>query len=342
MYHSIVPNDTEFDASSGAYMYRTHDQFWNDMLWLYEHDFFLVGMNELISGNLDVPLGKHPVIFTFDDTTSLQFSVIVSESGEITIDPDCAVGIMELFYEQYPDFGRGAHFGIVPGNLFSWPANDPDEHFDWKVQWLIDNGYEIGNHTDLHHDLLALGDEDFKWTISAPIFWADEFMGADHPQNASTVLTLPFGIGPDETTQPHKLQMLREGFSYDGQPIQLTGVLELTGGSSEVPWSKKWDPFSIPRLPAEDAVLDEFKEVHLAGENPYYTSDGQIDTVTVPWPLPEMQWGKLNPDAIKQAWKTLVKYNPNDGSIVRKHAFSADRLVDYRPLTPVADAIAAR
>lgn len=341
MYHSIVPDGTPPDSSVDAYMYRTHDQFWNDMLWLYEHGFYLVGMNDLISGNLDVPLGKHPVVFTFDDSTSLQFSVIVSESGEISIDPDCAVGMMERFYAQYPDFGRGAHFGLVPGNLFSWPANDQDEHFEWKMQWLIENGYEVGNHTNSHPDLLAVDDEHFTWTISGPILWADGFMGADHPQNASRVLTLPFGIGPNETTQPHKMQMLRAGFVYDGHPIQLTGVLELVGGSSEVPWSNSWDAFSIPRLPAEDSVLDEFKEVYLAGENPYYTSDGNMNVVTVPWPLPEMQWGKLNTDAIHGAGKTLVKYNPKDGSLINKHASSADRIVAYgdRKLTTAAIAM---
>jgi hypothetical protein len=209
---------------------------------------------------------------------------------------------------------------MVPGNKFSWPANDQDEHFDWKVQWLIDNGYEIGNHTTSHRDLLEVDDEHFMWTISDPMVWADDFMGAEHPLNASRVLTLPFGIGPTETTQPHKLKMLREGFTYEGQEFQLTGVLELAGGSSEVPWSLEWDPYSIPRLPVQDDVVELFREVHLEGENPYYTSDGNVDTVTIPWPLPQAQWGKLNVDAVHNAGKTLVKYNPENGRPIKHHA----------------------
>jgi hypothetical protein len=319
MYHNIVPNDAPRDPGMDPFMYRTYDGFWNDMLWLYEHGFYLVGMNDLISGNLDVPPGKHPVVFTFDDTTSLQFSVTVSESGDLAVDPNCAVGIMERFYAEHPDFGRGAHFGMVPGNKFSWPANDQDEYFDWKVQWLIDNGYEIGNHTTSHRDLLEVDDEHFMWTISDPIMWADGVMGADHPLNASRVLTLPFGIGPTETTQPHKLKMLREGFTYEGHAFNLTGVLELAGGSSEVPWSLKWDPFSISRLPVQDDIMEMFQEVHLAGEDPYYTSDGNLDTVTIPWPLPQAQWGKLNVDAVHNASKTMVKYNPENGRPIKHH-----------------------
>ena len=319
MYHNIVPNDAPRDPNMDPFMYRTYDEFWNDMLWLYEHDFYLVGMNDLISGNLDVPLGKHPVVFTFDDGSSLHFSYIENAQGEQVIDPNCAVGIMERFYEQYPGFGRGAHFGLVPGNKFSWPANDQDELFDEKVQWLIENDYEIGNHTLTHANLLEMEDAEFARTISGTVVWADELMGADHPGNAARVLTLPFGMGPDPDKHPSKYELMPGLMNYEGPQIQLSGVRALAGGSSEVPWSQEWDPFSIPRLPVQDDVLDMFKDVHLEGENPYYTSDGNVDTVTVPWPLPKAQWGKLNKDAVHGAGKQLVKYDPDNGRPVKDH-----------------------
>lgn len=332
MYHNIVPNDAPRDAGMDAYMYRTYDEFWNDMLWLYEHDFYLVGMNDLVSGNLDVPLGKHPVVFTFDDGSSLHFSYIKNEKGELEIDPNCAVGIMERFYAEYPGFGRGAHFGLVPGNKFSWPANDQDDLFDEKIQWLIENDYEIGNHTLTHKNLLEMDDAEFERTISGTVVWADEVMGADNPANATRVLTLPFGIGPTPTDHPSKYQLMTGVMTYEGHQIHLTGVLELAGGSSEVPWSREWDPYSISRLPVQDDVLEIFKDVHLAGEDPYYTSDGNLDTVTVPWPLPQAQWGKLNADAIQHAGKTLVKYNPETGRPMKSHgqAVPPDTVVTWR------------
>lgn len=317
MYHNIVPDDAPRDSSVDPYMYRTYDEFWGDMLWLYEHNFYLVGMNDLISGNLDVPLGKHPVVFTFDDSSSLHFTLIEREDGEIEIDPHCAVGLMERFYAEYPDFGRGAHFAVVPGNAFSWPLHEQDHLFEQKVQWLIENGYEIGNHTLSHPNLAEIDDEEFAWTVSGPVIWADEFMGANHPANATRVLTLPFGIKPNPETNPNKVHMMLEGFEYKGNRVELVGILELTGGSSPVPWSKDWDPFSIPRLPVQDDVLDILKAVHLEGANPYYTSDGNIDTVTIPWPLPEAQVGKLDHQAIDAAGKSLVKYKPVDGRIFK-------------------------
>lgn len=317
MYHNIVANDVWRDPSVDPYMYRTYDEFWADLLWLYEQNFYLVGMNDLVSGNLDVPLGKHPVVLTFDDSSSLHFSVIEGDGGRLEIDPNCAVGIMERFHAHYPDFGRGAHFGIVPANKFSWPDHQQDQHFDGKVQWLIENGYEIGNHTLSHPNLAEIDDENFAWTVSGPIIWADDLMGSDHPANASRVLTLPFGIEPKTEDNPTKVNMLEQGFEYEGHHIQLIGILELTGGSSEVPWSKEWDPWSIPRIPVQDDVMQNFMDVHARGEYPYYISDGNLQTVTLPWPVPETQVGKLNTRAIDDVGKVLIKYNPETGKLIK-------------------------
>lgn len=318
MYHNIVSDDAWRDPTVDPYMYRTYHEFWNDMLWLYEHNFYLVGMNDLISGNLDVPAGKHPVVFTFDDSSSLHFSVIEGDNGQLEIDPNCAVGIMERIHAHYPDFGRGAHFGVVPAHKFSWPDHEQDEYFEDKVRWLMDNGYEIGNHTLSHPNLAAIDDDTFAWTVSGPIIWADEFMGADHPANATRVLTLPFGIKPEEEDNPNKVKMMQEGIEWKEHKVHLTGVLELKGGgSSQSPWSREWNPLSIPRLPVQDDVLEILKSVHLDGSNPYYTSDGNVDTVTVPWPLPEAKNGKLSSRSVDAAGKTLIKYNSQTGQLIR-------------------------
>jgi peptidoglycan/xylan/chitin deacetylase (PgdA/CDA1 family) len=260
-----MPSDFPRDPSVDQYMCRTHDQFWGDMLWLYEHNFYLVGMNDVVSGNLDVPIGKHPVVFTFDDGSSLHFSYIEDANGELIIDPNCAVGIMERFYTEYPDFGRGAHFGLVPAHKFSWPQHEQDEYFDMKIEWLMANGYEVGNHTLSHPNLAEIEDDTFAWTVSGPVIWADATIGVDHPSNASRILTLPFGVRPKPDDDPHKVAMMTGGFEYEGNDIRLTGVLELTGGSSEVPWSNEWDPYSRPRLPVQEDVLEILKEVHLGG-----------------------------------------------------------------------------
>lgn len=331
MYHNIVSEDSPRDPSVDPYMYRTRDELWNDMLWLYQHDFYLVGLNGLISGNMDVPLGKHPVVFTFDDASSLHFSVIEGANGGLVIDPDCAVGIMERFYAEYPKFGRGAHFGLVPANKFSWPQHEQDDLFETKILWLIDNGYEVGNHTLSHPDLTKIDDEEFAWTVSGAVIWGDEFMGADHPGNATRVLTVPFGITPKEKEHPSKVKMLHEGFTYENYHIQLIGILELTGGSSSSPWSKEWNPMSIPRLPVQNDIFEVFAEIVESGVNQYYTSDGEIETVSVPWPLPDSQAGMLSAHSVSDAGKTLIKYDPITGHLIKSAQYVVPQARIPRP-----------
>lgn len=319
MYHNIVSND--YDTSGHGvdeYMFRTYDQFWNDMLWLYQNDFYLTGIRDVISGNIDIPAGKHPVVFTFDDASWRHFSMIEDENGELIINPGSAVGLMEAFYAEYPDFGRGAYFAMVPAHKFSWPEHLEDEYFDEKMAFLIENGYEIGNHTLSHPNLDQIDADEFKWTVAEPILWADELMGADHELNAMRVLTLPFGIAPDPTKNKTNHNLMVNGFEYEGHQIKLEGVLRLNGGSSYSRWDTRWDGFMIPRLPVQNDVVDLLKQVYAEKPESYYTSDGVANTVAVPWPLPEGFHGHLDQDALEAGNLHLVRYHPETGEVFTK------------------------
>lgn len=329
MYHNIVPNDYDTSGQTvDAYMFRTYDQFWNDMLWLYEHNFHLVGIRDVLSGDFDIPAGKHPIVFTFDDASSLHFSFIEEADGTLTIDPNCAVGLMERFHEQYPDFGRGAHFAMVPGNKFSWPGNVEDHLFYQKIEWLMENGYEIGNHTQTHPNLEEIDAETFKLTVGNPIIWGDTTVGRDHPLNLMRVLTLPFGIGPRKDVNPENWELMHNGFEWEGEYYQLEGVLQLNGGSSVSPWDDRFDSFAITRFPVDDENFNLLKEFYADGSVIYFTSDGDPDLVTVPWPLPESQFGHLKERRIEDAGKTLVKYDPETGQVYK--AWSDIRKIGWR------------
>lgn len=327
MYHNIVSNDYDTAGQGEPYMFRTYDQFWNDMLWLYENGFHLVGIRDVISGNIDIPAGRHPVVFTFDDASWRHFSMIEDENGELVINPGSAVGLMEAFYAEYPDFGRGAYFAMVPAHKFSWPEHEEDEYFEQKLEFLLANGYELGNHTLSHPNLEQIDAEEFAWTVAEPIVWGDELMGKDHPLNAMRVLTLPFGIHPTRESNKANWEMMTNGFTYEGQQYHLEGILHLNGGSTYSRWDSRWDAQVIPRVPVQDDVMDILKKVH--GDDPisYYTSDGHPDTVAVPWPLPEMFQGHLDRGGLAAAGKQLVRYRPDNGDIYKE---KTDRRIHWQ------------
>ena len=63
------------------------------------------------------------------------------EKGNIIIDPNCAVGILEEFKKKYKDFNVTATF-FLNGGMFQ-----QKEYNEKIIKWLIENGYDIGKHT---------------------------------------------------------------------------------------------------------------------------------------------------------------------------------------------------
>ena len=67
-YHQIGPNPEQF--------VRTPDQMRGDLQWLYDHGFYVINISEILADRIDVPLGKKPVVLTFDDSPAGQFRLL--------------------------------------------------------------------------------------------------------------------------------------------------------------------------------------------------------------------------------------------------------------------------
>src|SRR5204863_29598 len=112
----------------------------------------LITLGEFLDGRITLPAGTTPVILTFDDSSPGQFRYL-EQDGNLVVDPKSAVGILEAFGREHPDFGRGATFFVLPAadppnRLFNQP-----EHVGRKLQFLVSRGYELGNHALWHANL---------------------------------------------------------------------------------------------------------------------------------------------------------------------------------------------
>jgi peptidoglycan/xylan/chitin deacetylase (PgdA/CDA1 family) len=306
-YHMITTNPAE-----EAQFVRTADDMRADLQWLYEHNFHVVPLQDVVSNSIAVPAGKHPVALTFDDGTSTQFSFIENARGELVPDPDSAVGILEEFFTAHPDFGRGGHFGLLVFNGFANPDTSQEPYLEQKVQWMIEHGYEVGNHTWQHTDLTDITTDEFVMTVAEPMIWADEMMG-DVPGNQSRILTLPFGTTPDANLHPDQRQMMREGFTYNGQSFQLAAALLVGAEPSVSPASNLWDPMWIPRIQMFDESVEFWFGEFENGGMVLYTSDGHADTVVVPYQLPAALEAQLDPAALIETGKMVIQYDPETG-----------------------------
>jgi peptidoglycan/xylan/chitin deacetylase (PgdA/CDA1 family) len=320
MYHTFTTSE-----ATDIWM-RNLGDFWNDLFWLYDHNFHMISLRDLVDNTIDIPAGKHPVVLTFDDASANQFQFVVGDDGELVPSPASAVGVLESFFADYPDFGRGGHFAVTGSYCFA-NANDPagvntwDTHCPLKLQWLSDHGYEVGNHTWTHPSLAAAP----GYVVNDEVAQTAAFIDANvsGPGNQATILTLPYGEIPAEGTEG--AAYLTNGVWWDSEHYVLDAITLVDGGPTYSPSSSWFNPYRIKRFNTDpDSLAIWFGRME-RGEIPLYTSDGNPETVTIPDPLPEYLQNEFDPALIAASGKQLIQY-PDDGTYVVPELTARPRL----------------
>ncbi len=245
---------------------RTPDNFRKDLSILYKQDYYLITLRDFVTNSINVPLGKTPIILTFDDATEGQFRYIKGKS-EIQIDPDSAVGIIENFCKKYQDFGKGASFYVLPrlafGQSFEYAAK--------KLKFLAENGYEIGNHTLEHTMLSTASEQKAIQAIADNISMLHKFL----PGYEVNTLAYPNG------GVPKNLKIVEKG-EFKGTKYKNIAALLVGSEPSVSPNSKKFKPLLIPRIQAIQSELDKYLGLFKNYPDLQYISDGNKDLVTIP------------------------------------------------------------
>jgi peptidoglycan/xylan/chitin deacetylase (PgdA/CDA1 family) len=269
MYHGFVHNDANTDEWT-----LTYDQFREQLDWLVANDFVMVGLNSIIHRDIAIPAGKKPVVLTFDDASSGQYRLQRGKDGGFEVNPDTAVGILEEYKARYPEFAGPAFFAVLSFNCFT-RDDDPSTCED-RLTWLVDHGYEIGNHTENHQNLSNVSLERFKQEIIEPTAWFAERVSG--PNNLSDVLVLPFGAHPKDSDQE---RLLYEGFWYLGEQFVPRLVIEVSGGPTRAPYDVDWS-VDQTRYNTHPDVFWYWADQMTSGATDIYVSDGSAETVTVP------------------------------------------------------------
>ena len=226
LYHSIGQKEGRWT--------RSVINFKKDLEWLYDNGYVLFSIEDFVDNNYDViPEGKKPVVITFDDGKPSQYKILSDNS----IDPDCAIGIMDDFYNKHPDFGRAAVF-YLNDNPFG-----QSKLITQKMQYLVSTGRQIGFHTLGHSDMRKLSPEqDTKILLE---------------QAAAFQKILPAGTRVDTLAYPHGFtpkgglkaisSAEKDGISYN---IKLA---LLVGSNPAIQLSDpKADPYRVPRIQTID------------------------------------------------------------------------------------------
>ena len=163
MYHHIVNiDDNEYTGGNvdrDGYN-RTSNAFRKDLEFYYQNGYRMVRLIDYVNGKIDVEYGKSPIVLTFDDGNADNIKVTgLDENGNIIIDPNSAVGILEEFKKKYPDFNVTATF-FVTSALFN-----QSEYNEKILNFLVDNGYDVGNHTKDHNNMNNINEEETEYVV---------------------------------------------------------------------------------------------------------------------------------------------------------------------------------
>lgn len=255
-YHRIVAKAGPYDRTPAALR--------KDLERLYREGYRPVALQSLLRGEIDLPAGLSPVVLTFDDADATQFRY----RPDGTLDPDCAVAILQQFEKTHPDWKTRATFFVLPESAFG-PAKERTE----KFRVLRDEmGCEIANHTVTHRSLRSLSDASAQKEIGGAV----QKIQAILPETPVESIALPMGISPKNR------DLLKHGI-FNGVPYSNKAVLLVGANPAPSPYHVKFQPMRLPRIQASDGEagstywLDYLK---MPGRR--YVSDGNPETVTAP------------------------------------------------------------
>jgi peptidoglycan/xylan/chitin deacetylase (PgdA/CDA1 family) len=278
MYHHIGEPEAEW--------YRTPDNFRRDLEILYEKGFRPIRLIDYARGHINVPAGTTPVVLTFDDGNNNNFNMIQDPSGEWMIDPDSAVGILMNFHDEYPEFRPHVTFFINGGTPFGQA-----DWVEFKLNYLVEHGMDIGNHTETHLHLGDVSAERLQQELARIQLLVNRYV----PEYTVNTFSLPFGSRPrDEAVAPLVISGAFEGTSYTNE-----AVVEVGWDPYHSPYHKDFNPHKIRRVRASETKVDnvgmyDWLATFESGGRSRYISDGNPNTIAIPSSREEFLADDLN------------------------------------------------
>lgn len=274
MYHGIhnmLDSDTNYiggNVDKDGYQ-RTKEAFIRDLEFYYNSGYRMIRLIDYVNGNIDTELGYSPIVITFDDGLENAIKVTGLDSdGNIIIDPNSAVGILESFKKKYKDYNVTATF-FINGGLFNQPMYN-----EKIINWLIDNGYDIGNHSYTHANFKKISENESVTEIGKMYEKLDSIIKGKYVN----IVALPFG-SPYTSTHSNFKHIISG--VYNNKEYNTISTLKVGASYDYSPFDSRFNKIMINRIRAYDNngtnfdIEYTFKKL----ESTRYISDGDKNTV---------------------------------------------------------------
>jgi peptidoglycan/xylan/chitin deacetylase (PgdA/CDA1 family) len=263
MYHAIGVKEADWT--------RTPENFRKDMALLKAEGYYPINIRDLASGNIDIPAGKSPVAITFDDSSEGQYRILDDGS----LDPDCAVGIMQAAVEAGGWASRATFCPLIDVDTSTKEIFGQPDLKREKLRNLVDWGYEIGSHTVTHLNLSEASTDEATKQLAQSQSTLEQLIGGRYEV---TTLALPFGEYPESDS-------MLAGGQYQDITYAYTAALSINGVPCPSPFSAGFVAMRIPRFRGSEPYLTD--AINYFKQNPQlrYISDGDPMTVSAPTQL---------------------------------------------------------
>ncbi len=291
MYHGL-----DRDKASAPYM-RTISGFKEDLKKLYENGYRIISLEDLLDNNIKVEAGYTPIVLTFDDAMNTAFS-FEEKDGKLVPAKDCAVDIINKFCDEHPDFGKGGVFYI---NGDEAPCFGVNGTLKERLEYLINNGYEIGNHTYHHYHMGSLSAEKIQEEMAK----LENKVQENIPGYKMISMAYPYGERPQKGLQKFSIKGNYKDTNYSYR----VGIREGQSGASANPVHINFDPLNVPRVRGTNSSnmdLGWFIKYYNNQPEMRYISDGNPNRISIPSNLIS------NLDTEKLNDKELVIYDLED------------------------------
>jgi hypothetical protein len=241
---------------------RSRERFRRDLELLYERGYRPITVAQLVDGDIDVPPGLSPVVFTFDDASPSQFRY-VERDGNLAVDSTSALGIWLAFNRAHPDWKNRATFcllsGASAGHAFFGEKGIEGQKTAWrflKLRFLVDQGFELCGHTLWHANLARYDDRMVAEQIARGVLAIDSAVAGYRVRT----FALPLGVWPRNRA------LATSGSWRDprtGREVtyKFDAVLEVSGPPVPSPASASFNPQALTRIQVTgnelERVLDQ-------------------------------------------------------------------------------------
>jgi len=259
VYHQFKPDNV--DAST-VMKVRLAD-FRARLQVLYDSGYSLVPLEDWITGKLQVPAGRRPLILSMDDAFT---------NNQIKLTPEgvpslqTGIGVLWQFSQEHPDLG----FHLAVFTNINLPFDNPDNpnRDEVKAQtlvWCIEHDAMPFNHLWGHPELDLLTPDEIQKAAAHNDTYMRELLGkvnrADLADKIANIIALPFGIWPANKAGINALEDYR---NPEGKP--LLGVMEAMTANDflllnipkylQPPYSALFDRYHIPRFDGSPLAID--------------------------------------------------------------------------------------